>query len=88
MAGPQQGRPTSNADDDADVSNTQILSENCVRYCIFLIDSNAQSDQRKHLSRLEDLRKSALELTNRLTADYIWQKGSLTLDVVTSEGLT
>ncbi|GJC91779.1 regulatory factor sgt1 [Colletotrichum higginsianum] len=88
MAGPQQGRPTSNADDDADVNNTQILSENCVRYCIFLIDSKAQSDQRRHLSRLEDLRKSALELTNRLTADYIWQKGSLTLDVVTSEGLT
>ncbi|TQN69121.1 Protein ecdysoneless-like protein [Colletotrichum shisoi] len=88
MAGLQQGRPTSNADDDADVNNTQILSENCVRYCILLIDSNTQSDQRKHLSRLEDLRKSALELTNRLTADYIWQKGSLTLDVVTSEGLT
>ncbi|GKT48413.1 protein ecdysoneless [Colletotrichum spaethianum] len=88
MAQPMLGRQMGTASDDSNVNNAQSLPENCVQYCIFLIDSDAQNNQKKHLSRLEDLRKSALRLTTRLTADYIWQKGSLTLDVVTDQGLT
>ncbi|OHW99335.1 regulatory factor sgt1 [Colletotrichum incanum] len=88
MIQPQLGHPVANPSDDPNVNNTQSLPENCIQYCVFLVDPNAQSDRRKHLSRLEDLRKSALQLTNRLTADYIWQKGSLTFDVVTDQGLT
>ncbi|GJC77780.1 protein ecdysoneless [Colletotrichum liriopes] len=88
MVQPQLGQTMGNPSDDSSVNNTQSLPENCIQYCVFLIDPNASNDRRKHLSRLEDLRKSALHLTNRLTADHIWQKGSLTLDVVTDQGLT
>ncbi|GKT82820.1 regulatory factor Sgt1 [Colletotrichum tofieldiae] len=88
MVQPQPGQTMGNPSDDSSVNNAQSLPENCIQYCVFLIDPNASNDRRKHLSRLEDLRKSALQLTNRLTADYIWQKGSLTLDVVTDQGLT
>ncbi|OLN94331.1 ecdysoneless-like protein [Colletotrichum chlorophyti] len=63
------------------------LSENCVGYYIFLIDPRAQTDSKKQLSRLEDLRKSALQLTARLTSDYIWQRGSFNLDLATDKGL-
>ncbi|KAF9869254.1 regulatory factor sgt1 [Colletotrichum karsti] len=63
------------------------LPENCVEYFIFLIESETRNDTRKQLSRLEHIRKAALQLTTRLTSDYIWQRGSLNLDIVTNQGL-
>lgn len=80
MAESQQGGDKSTGN----VENT--LQENCVEYCIFLIDPKAPSDPRRQLSRLEDLRKSALQLTTRLTGGYIWQRGSFNLEVVTVQG--
>ncbi|KAK1724709.1 hypothetical protein CaCOL14_002336 [Colletotrichum acutatum] len=71
---------------DRNEKNSLSLQENCVEYSIFLVDPNASSNPLKQLSRLEDLRKSALQLANSLTADYIWQKGLFTLDVVTEQG--
>ncbi|KAK2015349.1 SGT1-domain-containing protein [Colletotrichum eremochloae] len=88
MTEPQPGRPVGNPSDDSKTGNTQRLPENCIQYCIFLVDSNTQKNHRNHLSHLEDLRKSALQLTTRLTSDYIWQKDTFTLDVVTERGLT
>ncbi|KAJ0298133.1 hypothetical protein COL516b_010056 [Colletotrichum fioriniae] len=71
---------------DRNGKNALNLQENCVEYSIFLVDPNASNDALKQLSRLEDIRKSALQLANSLTADYIWQKGLFTLDVVTEQG--
>ncbi|KAK1981875.1 SGT1 protein-domain-containing protein [Colletotrichum cereale] len=88
MAEPQTGRLAGNPGNDSKVGHTESLQENCIQYCIFLVDPNTQNNQRNHLSHLEDLRRSALQLTTRLTSDYIWQKGSFTLDVVTEQGLT
>ncbi|KAK2044270.1 SGT1-domain-containing protein [Colletotrichum somersetense] len=88
MAEPQSGRPLGNPSQDSEVANTQSLPENCIQYCLFLVDPNTQNNHGNHLSRLEDLRKSALHLTTRLTSDYIWQKGTFNLDVVTERGLT
>ncbi|KAK1657624.1 SGT1 protein-domain-containing protein [Colletotrichum godetiae] len=72
--------------EDNHEKNTPNLQENCVEYSIFPVDPKAASDPLKQLSRLEDLRKSALQLASSLTADYIWQKGLFTLDVVTEQG--
>ncbi|OHF04358.1 hypothetical protein CORC01_00210 [Colletotrichum orchidophilum] len=66
--------------------NGYNLQENCVEYSVFLVDPDATNDPMKHLSRLEDLRKSALQLASSLTTDYIWQKGLFTLEVVTEQG--
>ncbi|KAK2003082.1 SGT1-domain-containing protein [Colletotrichum falcatum] len=88
MTEPQPERPVGNPSDDSKVGNSQSLPENCIQYCIFLVDPDTQNNHRNHLSQLEDLRKSALQLTARLTSDYIWQKGTFTLDVVTEQGLT
>lgn len=71
---------------DRNEQNVPDLRENCVEYSIFLVDPNASSDPLKQLSQLDDLRKTALQLANSLTADYIWQKGLFTLDVVTEQG--
>ncbi|KAK1580264.1 SGT1 protein-domain-containing protein [Colletotrichum navitas] len=88
MTEPQSERPVGNSSDGSKVGNTQSLPENCIWYCIFLVDPNTQNNHKNHLSHLEDLRKSALQLTTRLTSDYIWQKGTFILDVVTEQGLT
>ncbi|KXH64499.1 hypothetical protein CSAL01_05847 [Colletotrichum salicis] len=76
---------TGDGEDNHD-KNAPNLQENCVEYSIFLVDPNAANDPLKQLSRLEDLRKYALQLASSLTADYIWQKGLFTLEVVTEQG--
>ncbi|KAL0939441.1 ecdysoneless-like protein [Colletotrichum truncatum] len=65
----------------------KTLPENFVEYCIFLVDSETQFDSRRQLSRLEELRKTVLQLTAQLTKDYIWQRSSLELEVITDQGL-
>ncbi|KAK1527468.1 uncharacterized protein CCOS01_07730 [Colletotrichum costaricense] len=83
MADPQRGAGEAGGRHE---QNAPDLRENCVEYSIFLVDANASNDPLKQLSRLDDLRKTALQLANSLTADYIWQKGLFTLDVVTEQG--
>ncbi|KLU84573.1 hypothetical protein MAPG_03613 [Magnaporthiopsis poae ATCC 64411] len=61
------------------------LPENCVEYMVFLIDS--QLDARQVLSRLETVKKSALQLAAGLTKDYIWQRDSFGLEVKSRSGL-
>ncbi|KAK9772749.1 putative SGT1 protein-domain-containing protein [Seiridium cardinale] len=61
------------------------LPDNCVEYILFIVD--AQLEAHKLLSALENVRKTALHLTNDLTKDYIWQRDGLQLDVKNDQGL-
>jgi hypothetical protein len=64
------------------------LPEDCVEYMLCIIDSRLT--QRELLNQLEAIRKKALELTNRLLTDYIWQRDEFGLKskVQTSDGNT
>ncbi|ORY67076.1 SGT1 protein-domain-containing protein [Pseudomassariella vexata] len=61
------------------------LPENCVEYVLFVIDG--QLETRKVLSTLDGVRKAALQLSDKLTKDYIWQRDSFQLDVKHDKGL-
>lgn len=62
-------------------------AENVVEYYLFLLDFEDLGVSRKQLSRLEDLRRAALQLIARLTSDYIWQRDPVNLEVVVEHGL-
>lgn len=62
-------------------------AENCVEYHIFLMHFEGPVVSRKQLSLLEELRRTALQLTARLTDDYIWQRDPINLEVVVEQGL-
>ncbi|KAL8289855.1 hypothetical protein RB597_001473 [Gaeumannomyces tritici] len=61
------------------------LPENCMEYMVFLIDN--QLNARQVLSRLESVKKAALQLAAGLTKDYIWQRESFSLEVKSRAGL-
>jgi hypothetical protein len=54
------------------------LPEDCVEYMLFVV--NTKLKQRELLSRLEEVRREALELTKRLLKDYIWQRDDFRLN--------
>ena len=62
------------------------LPENCVEYMLFIIDDQLES--RKLLSELETVRKAAVQLCDRFTKDYIWQRDAFQLQVKNDKGLT
>ncbi|QPC72946.1 hypothetical protein HYE68_003698 [Fusarium pseudograminearum] len=61
------------------------LPDNCVEYLLFYLDP--QLDARKQLSQIENIRKSAIDLANTLTKDYIWQKDEFNLALKNESGL-
>ncbi|KAF5647439.1 sgt1 [Fusarium sp. NRRL 52700] len=61
------------------------LPDNCVEYLLFFIDP--QVDVRKQLAQIENIRKSAIDLTATLTKDYIWQKYEFNLTLKNENGL-
>ncbi|RGP63297.1 hypothetical protein FLONG3_9950 [Fusarium longipes] len=76
---PQQSRRT----EEMDFKNH--LPDNSVEYLLFFLDP--QLDARKQLSQLESIRKSAIDLANTLTKDYIWQKDEFSLTLKNEKGL-
>lgn len=60
------------------------LPDNCVEYLLFYLDP--QLDARKQLSQVENIRKSATDLANTLTKDYIWQKDEFNLALKNESG--
>jgi hypothetical protein len=60
------------------------LPDNCVEYLLFFLDP--QLDARKQLSQIENIRKSAIDLANTLTKDYIWQKDEFNLTLKNEKG--
>ncbi|KAL6870238.1 SGT1 domain-containing protein [Trichoderma novae-zelandiae] len=62
------------------------LSENTVEYMLFVIDSQ-QPEARKARTRLEAVRKAAVELVQSLTTDYIWQREGFEASLESEHGL-
>ncbi|RYP49007.1 hypothetical protein DL768_005198 [Monosporascus sp. mg162] len=62
----------------------RMLPENCVEYMLFMIDSRVES--RKLLSDLEAVRKAAVQLCDRFTKDYIWQRDVFQLHIKNENG--
>lgn len=62
----------------------RILPENCVEYMLFVIETDPQPN--KILSSLEAVRKAAVQLSNQLTRDYIWQRDGFSLETTTQMG--
>lgn len=60
------------------------LPENCVEYMLFIIDAKLQP---QHVfSRLDAVRKAAVQLSSRLTSDYIWQRDAFNVEITTEKG--
>lgn len=63
------------------------LPENCVEYMLFVIDTKLQQQQQQHVfSRLDAVRKAAVQLSSRLTSDYIWQRDTFNVEVKNDKG--
>jgi len=61
------------------------LPECYVEYLLFLLPP--EGDVKKQASILETVRKAALDLTSRLTGDFIWHRGEFTLNVKIEHGM-
>lgn len=61
------------------------LPENTIEYMLFMIDSQ-QTEARKTRPRLETIRKSAVELVQSLTKDYIWQREGFEISFKSENG--
>ncbi|KAI7778385.1 hypothetical protein LA080_002215 [Diaporthe eres] len=61
------------------------LPENCVEYMLFIIDAKLQPQQ--VFSRLDTVRKAAVQLSSQLTSGYIWQRDAFNVEVATEKGL-
>lgn len=59
------------------------LPDNCVEYLLFI---DVHQDTRRQLSQIETIRKAALQLSNTLARDYIWQKDEFNLELKTENG--
>lgn len=74
---------------DGNVGETETaveqLSENTVEYMLFVVE-NQQSEARKARTRLEAIRKAAVELVQSLTKDYIWQREGFEISLKSEHG--
>ncbi|KAK5995787.1 Protein ecdysoneless-like protein [Cladobotryum mycophilum] len=62
-----------------------LLPENCVEYLLFVLED--QFDVRQTRQQLETIRKAALELSQKLTKDYIWQRDEFRVELKNANGL-
>ena len=76
--------PESDDRESGDAGPQSHLPDNSVEYYLFLLDE--QGHARRGLSNLESLRKSALELAQSLTGDYIWQRDDFQLELKVVNG--
>ncbi|KAG8162860.1 hypothetical protein KVR01_007338 [Diaporthe batatas] len=64
------------------------LPENCVEYMLFVIDTKLEQQRQQHVfSRLDAVRKAAVQLSSRLTSEYVWQRGAFNVEVKSDKGL-
>lgn len=85
-AGPENADNAENAEnaDGGFKAFERCLPENCVEYMLFVIDAKLQ--QHHVFSRLDAVRKAAVQLSSRLTSDYIWQRDAFDVEVKTEKG--
>jgi hypothetical protein len=70
---------------ETEAAAAEQLPENTVEYMLFVID-NQQSEARKTRTRLETVRKEAVELAQSLTKDYIWQREGFEISFKSENG--
>lgn len=74
---------------DSNIGETEAaveqLSENTVEYMLFVVE-NQQSEALKARTRLETIRKAAVELVQSLTKDYIWQREGFDISLKSEHG--
>ncbi len=63
----------------------KYLPEDCVEYCIYVIDSKLSP--KEILGKLEAVRKDSLKLIDDLLIEYIWQRDSFKLDLESGKGM-
>ncbi|KAG6000277.1 hypothetical protein E4U21_005625 [Claviceps maximensis] len=83
----QAGRENRNLQDVADfpsVLGREKIAENCVEYYLFIIDN--QLDHVTHIKSLEVLKKAAIDLCQKLTSSYIWQRDEFSVELKTGPG--
>jgi hypothetical protein len=86
MATPTEGiKPDLRPGDEGFQGFQMQLPENCIEYMLFVLDT--RSDTTKPLSSLEEVRKAALQLADKVTKDYIWQRDSFNLELKREKGL-
>ncbi|KAI1087746.1 SGT1-domain-containing protein [Rostrohypoxylon terebratum] len=72
-----------NSEDNTELSTGDFsdlprsLPENCVEYLLFVLDN--QNECRSPLPHLEGIRRAAIQLCDRITTGYIWQRDSFQL---------
>ncbi|KAG6017397.1 hypothetical protein E4U43_001430 [Claviceps pusilla] len=81
----RESRKPGNVTDFESVLGRGKIAENCVEYYLFIIDNHA--DHVTHTKSLEVLRKAAVELCQKLTGSYIWQRDEFSLELKISHGL-
>ena len=72
------------ANDAASGGFERELLENCVEYLLFALDG--QADAQTQLQDLEAIRKAAMQQSQTLTKDYIWQRDEFNLELKTEDG--
>lgn len=79
-------QPAGNEDDEGDGFHDyeRSLPENCVEYMLFVLETDLEP--MISLSGLQTVRKAAIQLSNQLTKDYIWQREAFFLDLKSSNG--
>lgn len=78
-------QPTTDASDDNTSGHFErTLLENCVEYMIFIPQEHLEP--RRSFSSLENVRKAAVQLSNQLTKDYIWQREDFDLETKSTDG--
>lgn len=83
MADPPGSKPAE-PEDGGFKGFERSLPENCVEYMLFVIDAKLQPQQ--VFSRLDAVRKAALQLSSRLTSDYVWQRDAFNVEITTEKG--
>lgn len=79
-AGPQPAEPAGGGFKGFE----RCLPENCVEYMLFIIDTKLQP---QHVySRLDAVRKAAVQLSGRLAGDYIWQRDAFNVEITNEKG--
>jgi hypothetical protein len=64
----------------------KYLPEDCVEYSLYAIDSKLKSSK-ELLGQLEIVRQEALNLTDNLLKEYIWQRENFKLDLENVKGM-
>lgn len=62
------------------------ISENCMEYMLFLLD-DSHSSTSVNLRSIEAIKREAIQRSQSLTENYIWQRDEFNLSLVNEAGM-